>query len=105
MMIRSATLLTRLLLALLLLRAAPLAAQPYTLAPPPYQTVLNNTGAPVITFPDTLLLPAATLCGSPIGQSYSLPGDGLTAVGGTPPYTWSLVNGTLPPSLISTVVR
>lgn len=35
------------LLALLLLRAAPLAAQPYTLAPPPYQTVLNNTGAPV----------------------------------------------------------
>jgi hypothetical protein len=39
---------TVLLLALaLLLRAAPLAAQPYTLAPPPYQTVLNNTGAPV----------------------------------------------------------
>jgi hypothetical protein len=27
--------------------AAPLAAQTYSLAPPPYQTVLNNSGAPV----------------------------------------------------------
>jgi hypothetical protein len=44
MMIRSTTLL---LLALVTLRAAPLAAQTYTLAPPPYQTVLNNAGAPV----------------------------------------------------------
>jgi hypothetical protein len=34
-------------LALLLVRAAPVAAQLYTLAPPPYQTVLNNAGAPV----------------------------------------------------------
>jgi hypothetical protein len=53
----------------LLLRAAPLAAQLYTLAPPPYQTVLNNAGAPVSnacvwTYSAGTTTPAATFSDS-----------------------------------------
>ena len=46
--------------------------------------------APVVTI-TTSFLPDATL-----GQNYSI---GLTATGGSPPYTWSILSGSLPPNM------
>jgi hypothetical protein len=55
---------------------------------------ITNTGAPVISSPNTLTLPAATLC--------TLYTTSLGVTGGTAPYTWSIDGGSpnqLPPGL------
>ena len=52
-------------------------------------TVAAGTGAPAVT---TSSLPAAT-----VGVAY--PNTGLTATGGTPPYSWAVTGGALPDGL------
>jgi hypothetical protein len=64
---------------------------PNTLAT--YQAVPALAG---VVFPFNLAVTTATLPAGTVGQSYS---DTLTASGGNPPYTWTVISGSLPTGL------
>jgi len=56
----------------------------------------NATKSLSITVVAQLAITTASLPGGTVGQAYS---QTLAATGGTPPYTWSLASGSLPPGL------
>src|SRR5581483_8242215 len=65
-----------------------------------YQVVMNGpvtTSAIFVNVPGISIMTNPALAGGAVGTSYSVQ---FVAVGGTSPYTWSVVSGTAPTNLI-----
>lgn len=78
-----------------LLSGVPTAAGSFSFTVQVTDNVGHQATAPLtITVAPALVITTSTLAGGTVGGTYSQP---LTATGGTPPYKWSLVTGTLPP--------
>ena len=62
----------------------------------PWRTRIGSFTFPGCSGPSALTITTASLPGGTVNQAYSQP---VTATGGTTPYGWSVVSGSLPPGL------